>query len=63
VRESARFGEERSLVDLVLLACDFSDDPVEIGDMVDGLVTEASSRLLTGERDPMLGRRPPREAG
>lgn len=56
VRESARLGEERSLVDLVLLACDFSDDPVEIGNMVDGLVTEASSRLLSSEDDPMLGR-------
>jgi len=50
LRSSARLGEERSLVDLVLLACDFSDDPTEIGELVDALVTEASSRLVGAER-------------
>ena len=57
LRTSARLGEERSIVDLVLLACDFSDDPVEIGSLVDGLVTEASNRLRSPERDPMPRRR------
>ena len=56
LRTSARLGEERSIVDLVLLACDFSDDPLEIGELVDGLVAEASTRLRSPERDPMLNR-------
>ena len=59
LRTSARLGEERSIVDLVLLACDFSDDPLEIGELVDGLVEETSTRLLSLERDPMLRCRPP----
>jgi hypothetical protein len=58
LRTSARLGEERSLVDLVLLACEFGDDPLEIEGLVDGLVTEASSRLLRASEDPMLRGRP-----
>jgi hypothetical protein len=54
IRTSARLGEERSLVDLVLLACDFSDDRQEIDRLVDGLVLEAASRLLPASQDPML---------
>ena len=56
LRTSARLGDERSLVDLVLLACEFSDDPLEIEGLVDGLAAEASSRLLGASRDPMLCR-------
>ena len=57
LRTSARLGEQRSLVDLVLLACEFSDDALEIENLVDGLVSEASERLLRASQDPMLQRR------
>jgi hypothetical protein len=62
LRTSARLGDERSLVDLVLLACEFSDDPLEIEGLVDGLVAESSSRLVPASDDPMLCCRPRSES-
>lgn len=47
-------GCEMSLVDLVLLACDVSEDETEVNDMVDGLIQRGAARILPLERDPML---------
>jgi hypothetical protein len=62
LRTSARLGDERSFVDLVLLACEFSDDALEIEGLVDGLVAVSSSRLVPASDDPMLGCRPGSES-
>ena len=45
---------ERSLVDTVLLACDLSEDAMEIDDLVSGVIQRRTSRILPRQRDPML---------
>ena len=45
---------ERSLVDTVLLACDLSDDAMEIDDLVSGVIERRTTRILPQQRDPML---------
>ena len=49
-------AKEMSLVDLVLLACDFSEDATGIDDLVEGAIQSGAARILPGERDPMLVR-------
>ena len=43
-----------SLVDVILLACDFSDDQTEIADLVDDLVRSSHARLLSLREDRMF---------
>jgi hypothetical protein len=45
-----------SLVDVVLLACDFSEDPAGIDDLVEGVIQSGAARILPRDRDPMLVR-------
>ena len=49
---------ERSLVDTVLLACDLSEDAMEIDDLVSGVIQRQTTRILPRERDPMLSQGP-----
>ena len=49
-------GPELSLVDVVLLACDVSEDATEIDDLVAGVIRSATARILPQKRDPMLAR-------
>ncbi len=49
-------GPEISLVDVVLLACDASEDAAEINDLVAGVIQSGATRILPRQRDPMLGR-------
>jgi hypothetical protein len=49
-------GCDMSLVDVVLLACDLSEDEGEINDIVDGLIDRGAARLLPAGADPMLVR-------
>ena len=51
-------GHEISLVDLVLLACEVSEDEGEVGDVVDGLIDSGAARILPVRCDPMLERIP-----
>lgn len=45
---------EMSIVDVVLLACDLSEDATEIDDLVASAIQSGAARILPGERDPML---------
>ena len=45
---------ERSLIDTVLLACDLSEDAMEIDDLVSGVIQRRTTRILPRQRDPML---------
>jgi len=47
-------GCEMSLIDVVLLACDVSEDETEVNDIVDGLIQRGAARLLPATCDPML---------
>ena len=47
-------GCEMSLVDLVLLACDVSEDESEVNDIVDGLIARGAARILPAACDPMF---------
>ena len=47
---------EISLVDVVLLACEVSEDATEIDDLVADVIRDATSRILPQQRDPMLAR-------
>ena len=47
-------GAEMSIVELVLFACDATDDQTEVRDLVDGLVSNGAARLLPRDADPML---------
>ncbi len=47
---------ETSIIDLVLLACELSEDEGEIADVVDGAIRSGAVRILPSHRDPMLGR-------
>ncbi len=49
-------GPEMSLVDVVLLACDFSEDATGIDDLVEGVILSGAARILPRVRDPMLVR-------
>jgi len=49
-------GPEISLVETVLLACDFSEDATEIDDLVSGAIRSQAARILPRQRDPMLVR-------
>ena len=49
-------GPELSLVDVVLLAWDVSEDATEIDDLVAGVIRSATARILPQPRDPMLAR-------
>ncbi len=49
-------GEELSIVELVVAACEFSEDQGEIADLVDGLVETERVRLVrpdSGTRDAL----------
>jgi len=48
-------GLELSLVDLVLLACDVSEDESEVGDLVDGLIRSGAARVLPATCEPCPG--------
>ena len=54
LRSSDPAGREMSLIDLVLFACDVSEDATEVGDVVDGLIARGTARVLPIERDAML---------
>ena len=43
-----------SLVDVILLACDFSDDQTEIADLIDDLVGSGRAQLLPFHEDRMF---------
>jgi len=47
---------EISLIDVVLLACDVSEDATEIDDLVADVIRGATPRILPQQRDPMLAR-------
>ncbi len=47
-------GCEMSLVEVVLLACDLSEDETEVNDIVDGLIERGAARILPIDCDPML---------
>ena len=49
-------GQEISLVDVVLLACDASEDATEIDDLVARVIRSGAARILPRLRDPMLVR-------
>ena len=49
-------GPEMSLVDVVLLACDLSEDATEIDDLVASVIRSAATRIVPEQRDPMLAR-------
>ena len=49
-------GPELSLVDVVLLACDLSEDATGIDDLVEGVIESGAARILPRRRDPMLVR-------
>ena len=49
-------GLRLSIVVLVLLACDVSEDPSEVGDLVGGAIGSGAARVLPVACDPMLGR-------
>jgi hypothetical protein len=51
-----------SLIDLVLFACDLSEDATEVNDIVDGLIENGAARILPIERDPLLGQEISRSA-
>ena len=50
-------GIELSIIEVVLLACDASEDQGEIRDLVDGLIQSGSARVLPAARDPLLSHR------
>jgi hypothetical protein len=52
-------GSEISLVDLVLFACDASEDETEVADLVDGAISTGAARILPVDCDPMLARMEP----
>ena len=56
LRALAPCGPALSLVDVVLLACDVSEDATEIDDLVAGVIRSATARILPQQRDPMLAR-------
>ena len=47
---------ETSLIDLVLAACDVSEDAVEVDDLVDCAIQSGAAHVLPASRDPMLVR-------
>lgn len=47
-------GRDMSLVEVVLLACDLSEDGSEVNDIVDGLIRRRAARVLPTDCDPML---------
>ncbi len=49
-------GLEISLIDVVVLACDASEDAAEVNDLVAGVIQSGAARILPRQRDPMLVR-------
>jgi hypothetical protein len=49
-------GSEMSLVDVVLFACDESEDETEVADLVDCAIASGAARILPTDCDPMLER-------
>ena len=47
-------GSEISLIDLVLFACDLSEDPGDVSDLVAGAIETGAARILPGSCDPMM---------
>lgn len=62
LRAASPSGCEMSLIDLVLFACDLSEDATEVNDIVDGLIENGAARILPIERDPLLGQEISRSA-
>jgi hypothetical protein len=54
LRASHPGGGEISLIDLVLLACDLSDDAGELNDLVDCVIESEAARILPADCDPMM---------
>lgn len=50
-------GLETSLVEVVLLACDQSEDATTVDDLVEGVIRSGAARILPRDRDPMLAPR------
>ncbi len=50
-------GVELSIIEVVLLACDASEDQSEICDLVDGLIHSGAARILPAADDPLLSHR------
>ena len=49
-------GAEMSLIDVVLLACDVTEDETEVNDVVDALIQRGAARVLPAAEDEMLTR-------
>ena len=45
---------ETSLIDLVLLACDASEDAIEVDDLVASAIEGGAARVLPADCDPMM---------
>ena len=56
LRASHPCGGEISLIDLVLLACDLSEDAGELNDLVDCVIESGAARILPADCDPMMRR-------
>ena len=56
LRASHPCGGEISLIDLVLLACDLSEDAGEVNDLVDCVIESGAARILPADCDPMMCR-------
>jgi len=54
LRASDPCGAELSIVELVLFACEVSEDAGEVDDLVDAMIGAGAVRLLPRERDPFL---------
>ena len=57
IRSCGPAGRDLSIVELVLLACDVTEDEGEVNDVVDGLIRCGVARVLPAADDPMLARR------
>ena len=54
LRESEPGGSDMSLIDLVLFACDLSEDAGEINDLVESAIESGAARILPRACDPMM---------
>lgn len=56
LRVAAGDSAEMSLVELVLFACETSEDEAEIDDLVGAMIRSRRARLLPWDADPFLHR-------